>query len=82
MPRPPSLFNALKEMTEGTNPLIHMLSHDDWFAQMADLVGELRPERSESLRSRLAIPTNGTQGSGRSPGENRREYRGGRPGMR
>ncbi len=39
-------FNALKEMTEGTNLVIHMLSHDDWFVvrNVADLAGELRLE--------------------------------------
>jgi HEAT repeat protein len=39
-------FNALKEMTEGSELLIHMLSHDQWFVvrNVADLVGELRLE--------------------------------------
>lgn len=39
-------FNALKEMTEGTNLLIHMLSHDDWFVvrNVADLAGEIHLE--------------------------------------
>lgn len=41
-------FNALKEMTEGTNLLVHMLSHDDWFVvrNVADLAGELRIENA------------------------------------
>ena len=39
-------FNALKEMTEGTNLLVHMLSHDEWYVvrNVADLCGELRLE--------------------------------------
>jgi HEAT repeat protein len=38
-----SYFNALKEMTEGSELLIHMLSHDQWFVvrNVADLCGEL-----------------------------------------
>jgi HEAT repeat protein len=41
-------FNALKEMTEGGELLIHMLSHDDWFVvrNVADLAGELHMERA------------------------------------
>ncbi|HSE66878.1 MAG TPA: HEAT repeat domain-containing protein [Gemmatimonadales bacterium] len=41
-------FNALKEMTEGTNLVVHMLSHDDWFVvrNVADLAGELRIENA------------------------------------
>lgn len=39
-------FNALKEMTEGGELLVHMLSHDQWFVvrNVADLCGELRLE--------------------------------------
>jgi hypothetical protein len=39
-------FNALREMTEGSELLIHMLSHDQWFVvrNVADLCGELRLE--------------------------------------
>jgi hypothetical protein len=39
-------FNALKEMTEGSELLIHMLSHDQWFVvrNVADLVAEIRLE--------------------------------------
>lgn len=39
-------FNALKDMTEGSELLIHMLSHDQWFVvrNVADLVSELRLE--------------------------------------
>ena len=41
-------FNALKEMTEGGDLLIHMLSHDQWFVvrNVADLAGELRLEKA------------------------------------
>jgi hypothetical protein len=41
-----SYFNALKEMTEGSELLIHMLSHDQWFVvrNVADLVAEIRLE--------------------------------------
>jgi len=39
-------FSALKEMTEGGDLLIHMLSHDQWFVvrNVADLCGELKQE--------------------------------------
>jgi hypothetical protein len=39
-------FNALKEMTEGTELVVHMLSHDQWFVvrNVADLCAELRLE--------------------------------------
>jgi len=39
-------FNALKDMTEGTELIVHMLSHDQWFVvrNVADLCGELRLE--------------------------------------
>ncbi len=48
-------FNALKEMTEGTELLIHMLSHDQWFVvrNVADLVAEIRLE--------AAVPALGKQ---------------------
>ncbi len=41
-------FNALKEMTEGGELLVHMLSHDQWFVvrNVADLCGELRLDSS------------------------------------
>ncbi len=41
-----SYFSALKEMTEGGELLVHMLSHDQWFVvrNVADLCGELRQE--------------------------------------
>ncbi len=40
------LFSALKEMTEGGELLVHMLSHDQWFVvrNVADLCGELKQE--------------------------------------
>lgn len=39
-------FSALKEMTEGGELVVHMLSHDQWFVvrNVADLCGELRQE--------------------------------------
>jgi HEAT repeat protein len=39
-------FSALKEMTEGGELLVHMLSHDQWYVvrNVADLCGELRQE--------------------------------------
>jgi hypothetical protein len=39
-------FSALKEMTEGGELLVHMLSHDQWFVvrNVADLCGELKLE--------------------------------------
>ncbi|HTS87434.1 MAG TPA: HEAT repeat domain-containing protein [Gemmatimonadales bacterium] len=41
-------FTALKDMTEGTDLLVHMLSHDQWFVvrNVADLCGELRLEKA------------------------------------
>jgi len=41
-------FSALKEMTEGGELLIHMLSHDQWFVvrNVADLCGEIRLEKA------------------------------------
>jgi HEAT repeat protein len=41
-----SYFNALKEMTEGGELLVHMLSHDQWFVvrNVAELCGELHLE--------------------------------------
>jgi HEAT repeats/PBS lyase HEAT-like repeat len=48
-------FNALKDMTEGTDLLVHMLSHDQWFVvrNVADLCGELRLERAVGGLSKL-----------------------------
>lgn len=39
-------FSALKEMTEGGQLLVHMLSHDQWFVvrNVAELCGELKLE--------------------------------------
>ncbi len=47
-------FNALKEMTEGADLLIHMLSHDQWFVvrNVADLCGELRLEKAVQALAR------------------------------
>lgn len=39
-----AFFGALRQMTEGTDLLINMLTHDEWFVvrNVADLCGELR----------------------------------------
>ncbi|HET9151454.1 MAG TPA: HEAT repeat domain-containing protein [Gemmatimonadales bacterium] len=41
-------FGALKQMTEGTELLVNMLTHDEWFVvrNVADLTGELRLENA------------------------------------
>ncbi|MEO8635399.1 MAG: HEAT repeat domain-containing protein [Gemmatimonadales bacterium] len=47
-------FSALKEMTEGGQLLVHMLSHDQWFVirNVADLCGELKLESAVPALSR------------------------------
>jgi HEAT repeat protein len=39
-------FNAVTQMTEGTELLVHMLGHDEWFVvrNVAELCGEMRLE--------------------------------------
>lgn len=39
-------FNAVTQMTEGTDLLVHMLGHDEWFVvrNVADLCGEMKLE--------------------------------------
>jgi HEAT repeat protein len=41
-------FNALMQMTEGTNLMVHMLGHDEWFVvrNIAELCGELKLEEA------------------------------------
>lgn len=41
-------FNALTHMTEGTQLLVHMLTHDEWFVlrNVAELCGEMRLEEA------------------------------------
>ena len=41
-------FNALAQMTEGTDVLANMLDHDEWFVvrNVADLCGEMKLERA------------------------------------
>ncbi len=48
-------FSALKEMSEGTELIVHMLSHDQWFVvrNMADLCGEIQLERAIPALSKL-----------------------------
>ncbi len=48
-------YSALKEMTEGTTLLVHMLSHDQWFVvrNVADLCGDLRLEQAVPALARL-----------------------------
>jgi hypothetical protein len=43
-----AFYGALRQMTEGTQLLINMLSHDEWYVvrNVADLCGELRLEES------------------------------------
>lgn len=47
-------FNALTQMTEGAQLVIHMLSHHEWYVvrNMADLCGELGLEQSVSALAR------------------------------
>jgi len=48
-------YSALKEMTEGTTLLVHMLSHDQWFVvrNVADLCGDLRLEQAVPALGKL-----------------------------
>jgi hypothetical protein len=41
-----AVFDALKHMTEGTEQLVHMLDHSEWFVvrNVAELIGELAME--------------------------------------
>jgi len=41
-----AVFDALKHMTEGTDQLVHMLGHSEWFVvrNVAELIGELGME--------------------------------------
>src|SRR6266436_3142015 len=41
-----AVFDALKHMTEGTDQLVHMLDHSEWFVvrNVAELIGELGME--------------------------------------
>jgi hypothetical protein len=50
-------FNAVTQMTEGTDLLVHMLGHDEWFVvrNVAELCGEMRLEAAvPALARRLA----------------------------
>ena len=49
-------FNAVTQMTEGTDLLVHMLGHDEWFIvrNVAELCGEMRLEAAvPALAQRL-----------------------------
>jgi HEAT repeat protein len=48
-------YSALKEMTEGTTLLVHMLSHDQWFVvrNAADLCGDLGLEQAVPALGKL-----------------------------
>jgi HEAT repeat protein len=51
-----AVFDALKHMTEGTDQLVHMLDHSEWFVvrNVAELIGELGLEDAVSaLAKRL-----------------------------
>jgi hypothetical protein len=49
-------FAALRQMTEGTDLLVNMLTHDEWYVvrNVADLCGEMRLESSVSRLARHA----------------------------
>ncbi|HEU4827742.1 MAG TPA: HEAT repeat domain-containing protein [Gemmatimonadales bacterium] len=49
-------FGALRQMTEGTDLLVNMLTHDEWYVvrNVADLCGEMRLESSVSRLARHA----------------------------
>ena len=49
-------FAALRQMTEGTDLLVNMLTHDEWYVvrNVADLCGEMRLETSVSRLARHA----------------------------
>jgi hypothetical protein len=50
-------FNAVTQMTEGTELLVHMLGHDEWFVvrNVAELCGEMRLEAAvPALARRLS----------------------------
>lgn len=50
-------FNAIAQMTEGTDILVHMLGHDEWFVvrNVAELCGEMKLEAAvPELTRRLA----------------------------
>ncbi|HXF96010.1 MAG TPA: HEAT repeat domain-containing protein, partial [Gemmatimonadales bacterium] len=48
VPERQAIFGALTEMKEGTDQLVHMLGHEDWFVvrNVAELVGELGLEEA------------------------------------
>ena len=49
-------FGALRQMTEGTDLLVNMLTHDEWYVvrNVADLCGEMRLETSVSRLAKHA----------------------------
>lgn len=52
-----SYFNAIAQMTEGSDLLVHMLGHDEWFVvrNVAELCGEMKLEAAvPELTRRLA----------------------------
>ena len=54
-----AVFDALKHMTEGTDQLVHMLDHSEWFVvrNVAELIGELGMEDAvPALGKRLDHP--------------------------
>src|SRR6266571_4626538 len=48
------VFDALTQMTQGTEQLVHMLDHPEWFVvrNVAELVGELGMEEAVPALSR------------------------------
>jgi HEAT repeat protein len=54
-----AVFDALKHMTEGTDQLVHMLDHSEWFVvrNVAELIGELGMDAAvPALGKRLDHP--------------------------
>jgi HEAT repeat protein len=54
-----AVFDALRQMQEGTDQLVHMLDHHEWFVvrNVAELVGELEVEQAvPALARRLEHP--------------------------
>jgi HEAT repeat protein len=54
-----AVFDALRQMQEGTDQLVHMLDHHEWFVvrNVAELVGELEMEQAvPALARRLEHP--------------------------
>src|SRR6266567_2057353 len=64
-----AVFDALKHMTEGTDQLVHMLEHSQWFVvrNVAELIGELGMDDAVQALIKWAQPTG--RFFGRKPSE-------------